>query len=95
MAMVAINVASLCTSHPVVVVSIERRGADGRPFHTVRLQTECYSIRGPFSKQTLVDLRTPIGRYCAAIFDAAGAKASSISRRSFTAVRLSSIATSA
>ena len=33
--------------------------------------------------------------YCAAIFDAAGAKSRSISRRSFTAVRLSSIATSA
>lgn len=35
------------------------------------------------------------GDYCAAIFDAAGAKACSISRRSFTAVSDSSIATSA
>jgi|GEM_PF-6306396 len=33
--------------------------------------------------------------YCAAILDAAGAKSRSISRRSFTAVSVSSIATSA
>jgi hypothetical protein len=42
------------------------------------------------------DLWHPVPKdYCAAIFAAAGAKACSISRRSFTAVSVSSIATSA
>ena len=50
---------------------------------------------------SLLQALPPAGRetrfapYCAAIFVAAGAKSRSISRRIFTAVRLSSIATSA
>ncbi|MCW5738479.1 MAG: FUSC family protein [Enhydrobacter sp.] len=48
-----------------------------------------------FVRRRLVGQPTRKVAYCAAIFDAGGANASSISRRSFTAVRVSSIATSA
>jgi hypothetical protein len=52
--------------------------------------------RGPEEHDTPLEERAPKRKtYCAAILEAAGAKACSISRRSFTAVRLSSIATSA
>jgi hemoglobin-like flavoprotein len=49
----------------------------------------------PVGAALLWTLEKGLGPYCAAIFAAAGAKVRSISRRSFTAVSDSSIATSA
>ena len=58
---------------------------------------ECRDFNGLWNSalRAAAGVAVAAARYCAAIFDAAGAKTCSISRRSFTAVRLSSIATSA